>query len=353
MKIAIGCDHGGYILKEALVEYLKKCGHEVKDFGTYSTDSVDYSDYAHKVALGVSKKEFDRGVVVCSTGIGVSIVANKVNNIRCALVHDKLTASLTRQHNDSNIIAFGAKIISVDLAKEILEIWLNTEFEGGRHSRRINKISLIEGTAKIHVLNNPLINDKMARLRNKDTNPKEFKELVGELSGLMMYEASKNFTEKAIKVQTPLSNADCFVLSNKIVVVPILRAGIGMLDGILKVIPQATVGHIGLYRDEKTLQPTQYYIKLPNNIDNAYVILVDPMLATGGSAIKAISLLKENGVNNIIYMGLIGSKEGIEKLSTTYPDVNIYLASCDEKLNEDGYIVPGLGDCGDRIFGTK
>lgn len=353
MKLAIGCDHGGYALKEELKKYLVEKGNEVTDFGTYSTDSVDYPDFAYKVALGVSNKTFERGIVVCSTGIGVSITANKVKNIRCALVHDIQTASLTRQHNDSNVIAFGAKIISSELAKEILDIWLNTEFEGGRHIRRINKMSEIEGTGIVNVLKHPLIDHKMTKLRDKNTSTKEFKEIVSEISMLMAYEVTRDLPLNEINIETPLKKCVGYELNKDVVVVPVLRAGLGMLEGIRNLIPTAKVGMIGLYRDEKTLIPKQYYSKLPY-ASNPIVIVCDPMLATGGSAAKAIELVKEKYKDsNIIYMGIVGTDKGINKILESNDNVKIYLAAKDLELNENGYIVPGLGDCGDRLFGTK
>lgn len=353
MKLAIGCDHGGYALKEELKKYLTEKGNEVTDFGTYSTDSVDYPDFAYKVALGVSNKEFDKGIVVCSTGIGVSITANKVRNIRCALVHDIQTASLTRQHNDSNVIAFGAKIISSDLAKEILDIWLNTEFEGGRHIRRVNKMSEIEGSGIVNVLKHPLIDHKMTKLRDKNTSTKEFGEVVTEISKLMAYEVTRDLPLNEISIETPLKKCVGYELNKEVVIVPVLRAGLGMLNGIKELIPTAKVGMIGLYRNEETLKPEQYYCKLPN-VKNPTVIICDPMLATGGSAAKAIELVKAKYTNsNIIYIGIVGTDKGINKILESNNDVKIYLASKDPELNENGYIVPGLGDCGDRLFGTK
>lgn len=352
MKIAIGCDHGGFILKENLKKFLEEKGHEVTDYGTYSTDSVDYPDYAYKVAIGVSNKTFDRGVVVCSTGIGVSITANKVKNVRCALVHDLQTASLTRQHNDTNVIAFGAKIISEELAKQILDIWLNTEFEGGRHIRRVNKMSEIEGTGMVNVLKHPIIEHKLTMLRDKNTTTKEFSEIVEEIAMLMTYEFTRDFPVKEVSIETPIDKCNGSVLASEVVIVPILRAGLGMYKGIREIIPTAKVGFIGLCRNEETFEPEEYYSKLPN-LENATVIVCDPMLATGGSAAKAVKMLMDKGAKDIRYIGIVGTEQGINKIQEVNPNVKIYLASKDPKLNEKAYIVPGLGDCGDRLFGTK
>lgn len=352
MKIAIGCDHGGFDLKEVLKDFLIASGHTVEDFGCYSKDSVDYPDFAYKVALGVSDKTFDRGVVICTTGVGVSITANKVRNVRCALVHDIETAKLTRNHNDSNVLAFGAKLVSNDLAKEILSIWLNSEFEGGRHIKRVNKISDIEGSGRVNILRHPLIDHKMTRIRDKRTNTKDFYETVDEIAKLMAYEVTRDLPVQDIEIETPITKCVGYQLAREVVIVPILRAGLGMMNGIREIIPTAKVGFIGLCRNEATFEPEQYYAKFPK-LENATVIVCDPMLATGGSAAKAIQILHEKGAKDIRYIGIVGTDVGINKLLEASPDVKIYLAAKDPKLNENAYIVPGLGDCGDRLFGTK
>ena len=208
--------------------------------------------------------------------------------------------------------------------------------------------------APVHVLNHPLILHKLAILRNKNTSVKEFRELVSEISGLMCYEATRNLPTMEVEVETPITTAKCQMLSGKkMAIVPILRAGLGMVDSIVDLIPSAKIGHIGLYRDPETHKPVEYYCKLPDDIENRVVFVVDPMLATGGSAVAAIDFLKKHGCKNIIMMNIIGCPEGVKTVQEAHPDVDLYLAACDEKLNEHAYIVPGLGDAGDRIFGTK
>lgn len=206
---------------------------------------------------------------------------------------------------------------------------------------------------KIVVVSHPLIEHKLTQIRRKDTKMKDFYQIVQEIGGLMAYEISKDFPLKEIEIETPICKTVQRELSAEIVVVPILRAGLGMVDGIRNTIPTAKVGFIGLYRDEETLKPHEYYAKFPANVANSLVLLVDPMLATGGSAIVAVDSLKQRGVKNIKYVGLVAAPEGVEALSKAHPDIDIYTAALDEKLNEKGYIVPGLGDCGDRLFGTK
>ena len=208
--------------------------------------------------------------------------------------------------------------------------------------------------AKVCVLDHPLIQHKLAILRSKDTSVKEFRELVGEIAGLMCYEATRNLPLKEVKVETPITTATCRMLAGKkMAIVPILRAGLGMVDSMVSLIPSAKIGHIGLYRDPQSHKPVEYYCKLPDDIGNRQVFVVDPMLATGGSAIAAIDFLKQHGCKNIIMMNIIGAPEGVEAVTKAHPDVDVYLAALDERLNENAYIVPGLGDAGDRIFGTK
>lgn len=208
--------------------------------------------------------------------------------------------------------------------------------------------------ANVYVLDHPLIQHKLAILRSKDTPVKEFRELVGEIAGLMCYEATRNLPTKEVSVETPITTATCQMLAGKkMAIVPILRAGLGMVDSMVNLIPSAKIGHIGLYRDPETHKPVEYYCKLPDDIGNRQVFVVDPMLATGGSAIAAIDFLKQHGCKQIIMMNIIGCPEGVQAVTAAHPDVDIYLAALDEKLNERAYIVPGLGDAGDRIFGTK
>ena len=208
--------------------------------------------------------------------------------------------------------------------------------------------------ASVHIMDHPLIHHKLAVLRNKETPVKEFRELINEISGLMCYEATRNLPTLDAEVETPVATAKCKMLAGKkLAIVPILRAGLGMVDALVDLIPSAKIGHIGLYRDPVTHEPVEYYCKLPEDIGNRVTFVVDPMLATGGSAVAAIDFLKKHGCKNIIMMNIIGCPEGIRKVQEAHPDVEMYLAACDERLNDHAYIVPGLGDAGDRIFGTK
>ena len=208
--------------------------------------------------------------------------------------------------------------------------------------------------ANVYELKHPLIQHKLAILRNKDTGVKEFRELVSEIAGLMCYEATRNLPLEEVEVETPVAVAKCHMLSGKkLAIIPILRAGLGMVDSMVDLIPSAKVGHIGLYRDPETHMPVEYYCKLPDDIGNRQVFVVDPMLATGGSAVAAIDFLKKYGCKHITMMNVIGCPEGVAAVQEAHPDVDIYLAAIDERLNEHAYIIPGLGDAGDRIFGTK
>lgn len=206
----------------------------------------------------------------------------------------------------------------------------------------------------VFVFDHPLIQHKITLLRDKNTGTKEFRELVAEIAMLMAYEVTRDLPLKEVEVETPITTAHSKMLAGKkLAIIPILRAGLGMVDGMVKLIPNVKVGHIGLYRDPVTVEPHTYYCKFPEDINERNVIVLDPMLATGGSASAAIGYLKEQGIQNIKFMCLIASPEGIARLSKDHPDVHIYCAAKDERLNEDSYIVPGLGDAGDRIFGTE
>lgn len=207
---------------------------------------------------------------------------------------------------------------------------------------------------KVHVLDHPLIQHKLTMIRDVNTGTKEFRELVNEVATLMAFEITRHLPLKEVTVQTPVGQATSNIIAGKkLGIVPILRAGLGMSDGVLKLIPAAKVGHIGLYRDPETLKPVEYYIKLPSDVQEREFIIVDPMLATGGSAVEAIHSLKKRGAKQIKLMCLIAAPEGVEAVQKAHDDVDIYLAGLDEKLNEKGYIIPGLGDAGDRLFGTK
>ena len=204
------------------------------------------------------------------------------------------------------------------------------------------------------MMDHPLIEHKISYIRSKDIGTKEFREVIGEIAQLMCYEATRDLKMKEVEIETPVARTTGRVLDGKkLAIVPILRAGIGMVDGMLSLIPTAKVGHIGLYRDPETLEPVEYYCKLPSDCEERQVFVVDPMLATGGSSAAAVSMLKEKGVKNIRFLCIIAAPEGVERMREEHPDVDLYIGALDERLNDHGYIVPGLGDAGDRIFGTK
>ena len=208
--------------------------------------------------------------------------------------------------------------------------------------------------SKVCVFNHPLIQHKLSILRDERTSVKEFRELISEIAMLMCYEATRDLPVEEVEVKTPVAVAKCRrIAGKKLAVVPILRAGLGMVDGMVSMMPNVKVGHVGLFRDPQTLEPVRYYFKMPPDIQERDVIVVDPMLATGGSASAAIQFLKDDGVKHIKLMSIIGAPEGVERMQKDHPDVDIFVAALDDHLNEHGYIVPGLGDAGDRIFGTK
>ena len=205
----------------------------------------------------------------------------------------------------------------------------------------------------LFVLKHPLITHKLTQLRRKETTTKDFREIIEEIAGLMAYEITRDLPVKNITIETPLGKCNTQELAMEVVLVPVLRAGLGMVDGISNLIPTARVGHIGMYRDHVTLEPMTYYSKFPDNLPDAVVMVLDPMLATGGSSTAAIQVLKDHGAKSIKLVCVVGAPQGVERIMKDHPDVQIYLAGLDDKLNSNGYIVPGLGDAGDRIFGTK
>lgn len=208
--------------------------------------------------------------------------------------------------------------------------------------------------SELHIVNHPLITHKLSIMRNKKTGSKDFRELLDEIAMLMGYEVTRDLPLENVTIETPITKMNAKMISGKkLAIVPILRAGLGMVDGLFRLVPVAKVGHIGLYRDPESHMPVEYYCKLPSDIEDRIVILVDPMLATGGSSSDALAMLKRKGCHNIRLMCLVAAPEGIAKVQADHPDVDIYIAALDERLNEHAYIVPGLGDAGDRIFGTK
>ena len=205
----------------------------------------------------------------------------------------------------------------------------------------------------VHVSKHPMVQDKIARLRDKKTNVADFRRLMGELTMFLAHDAFLHARLKNVKVRTPVGTASSQKLSHDVVFVAILRAGLGMVDGLMKLYPEGRLAHIGIYRDEETLKPVKYYVRMPENVADSLVVIADPMLATGGSAVEAVEIMKSRGARNICFICMIASREGLKRLAAAHPEMPIYVGTVDEKLNKDGYIVPGLGDAGDRMFGTN
>lgn len=364
MNIAVGCDHAGYVLKPVVMDCLAR-NPEVRllDFGTHSEERVDYPDIALEAARAVSEGKADCGVLLCGTGIGMAIAANKIKGIRAAACNDVESARMARAHNNLNVLTLGGRVLAPGQVPGILDAWLTTPFEGGRHLVRINKIAAAEAAdlcaglpsgGRVVVFNHPLVQHKVGIIRSRDTSVKEFRELLQEIAGLMVYEITRNLPLTEVQVETPLAVTRARTLEGKkLAIVPVLRAGLGMVDGILQLVPNAKVGHIGLYRDPETLNPVEYYCKLPQDIEEREIFVLDPMLATGGSAAAAISLVKQRGGQKVSLVCLIAAPEGIERVHREHPEADIFIAALDSHLNDHGYIVPGLGDAGDRLYGTK
>lgn len=364
MKIAIGCDHAGFRLKDAVVNFLKGRQIEFVDMGAYEYDKDDdYTDAAFKVAGMILDEKADAGILMCGTGFGISIAANKIPGIRAVACRDAESARMAKAHNNINVITLGGNIISPENVPDILSTWLDTDFQGGRHIRRLNKIAMAEkstftimhqGGGRVVIFNHPLVQHKVSIIRDVNTSSKQFRELLQEIAGLMVYEITRNLPLHEVEIQTPIEKTiGRTIEGRKLAIVPVLRAGLGMVDGILQLVPNAKVGHIGLYRDPTTLEPVEYYCKLPFDIEERDIFVLDPMLATGGSSSAAISLIKKRGGKKISLVCLIGAPEGIERIHKDHPEVEIFIAALDSHLNDHGYIVPGLGDAGDRLFGTK
>ena len=375
---AVACDHAGVSLKSAVVDFFKSRKFEILDCDNNINNSEDdYPDAAFKAARAVAGEgsvKADLGVVLCGSGIGVAVAANKIQGIRAAVCNDVASAVSAKAHLNINVLTMGARVIGPEKVPEILSAWLDTEFEGikeggSRHLRRINKIAMAdkstlyintpinsdsEASGRVVIFNHPLVQHKVGIIRDKNTSVKAFRELLQEIAGLMVYEATRKLPLTEVEVETPLAKTMAKTIEGKkLALVPVLRAGLGMVDGILNVIPNAKVGHIGLYRDPETLNPVEYYCKLPADIQEREIFVLDPMLATGGSASAAITLIKKRGAQKISLMCLIAAPEGIKRVHQDHPEVDIFIASLDSHLNDHGYIVPGLGDAGDRIFGTK
>lgn len=346
----MGADHAGFTYKEAVKNHLESQGHDVIDVGTESDEPCDYPNFSHRVAEQISRHPNWRGVLVCGSGIGMSITANRYTGVRAALCLNAGMAKKTREHNDSNCLVLAERLMEKQDALETVDVFLEGEFEGGRHARRVNQID----DPPLRIIGHPLVQTKMTLLRDKKTPNKKFRELVGELSGLMFYELTESFETADQEVETPLGTAQGKKLMQDILLVPIMRAGLGMVDPILQLVPNAKVGHVGLYRNEETLEPVEYYLKLPNDLQDPGINVLDPMLATGGTATAAISQIKSRGfTENLRFLCLVAAPEGIERVHDEHPDVSLHTAAIDDGLDDNGYILPGLGDAGDRLFGTQ
>ena len=358
-RIILASDHAGLSIKMSVLKFLRDQGFACEDLGPFSDDSVDYPDFAQKVADAISSGRCRRGVLVCGSGVGMSIAANRFLHVRAALCHNEEVARLSRLHNDSNVLVLGGRLTDEAACHRIVRTWIETPFEGGRHARRVAKIDTTakpnQPMERVTVFDHPLVQHKLTVIRNENCDTKVFREVVDELSALMAYEITRDLPWEYKTVRTPMG-MDCagkVVAGEHIGIVPILRAGLGMIHGILNVLPMAAVGHIGIYRDHDSLKPVEYYCKLPPNPERRTIIVVDPMLATGGSAAAAVDFIKKRGGKHIKFICILAAPEGIEKLVAAHPDVGIYTAGVDERLNDCGYILPGLGDAGDRLFGTK
>jgi len=365
MRISIGSDHAGFNLKENIKALLTEMGHEIDDVGTYyAQEKADYPDVGFNVAMKTASGKAERGVLICGTGIGMSITANKVKGVYAALCNDELSARLAREHNNANVLVLGGRTTGPDIARAIVKAWLGAHPRGDRHLTRRQKITEYESripgedqenvNGRLKIIDHPLIQHKLAIVRDKNTSVKDFRDLVQEIAGLMVYEISRNLPLEKVDIHTPIRTTTGFSLSGKkLAVVPVLRAGLGMVEGIVRLIPNAKVGHIGAYRDPDTLNPVDYYCKLPTDISERDIFVLDPMLATGGTASYAIAEIKRKGGRRISLVSLIAAPEGVKKISSEHPEVDIFTAALDACLNEHGYIVPGLGDAGDRLFGTQ
>ena len=363
MKIALGTDHAGFVLKNAVLEYLGKRNIEVLDLGAYEYDGEDsYTEPGFKVAEAIADETADAGILLCGTGYGISIAANKIPGVRAAACYNPESARSAKAHLDLNVLAMGGRVMKPEDVPAVIEAWLDTKFEGGRHLQRINRIAMkekanlnvIQDEGRVVIFQHPLIQHKVGIIRDVNTSVKQFRELLQEITGLMVYEITRTLPLEEKEVQTPIEKTTVRTIEGrKMAIVPVLRAGLGMVDGILQIVPNAKVGHIGLYRDPATLQPVEYYCKLPFDIEERDIFVLDPMLATGGSSSAAIDLIKKRGGKKISLVCLIAAPEGIERVHKDHPDVGIFAAALDSHLNDHGYIVPGLGDAGDRLFGTK
>ncbi len=364
MKVAVASDHAGFCQKAAIIQAAEGLGATVEDLGPVTDERVDYPDFAARVANAVSASEVDLGILICGTGLGMAMTADKFPGVRATAVTRPDFAHLAREHNDANIICLSGRFVEPEKNAEIVKEFLTTKFAGGRHAVRVEKmmgncvadpdaLEKIADASRFSLITHPLVQHKMAILRDTNTGTKQFRELIRELALFEGYEATRDFPLEEIEVETPLEKTKAAqIAGKKVAIVPILRAGLGMVDGLLELLPSARVGHIGMFRDPKTKEPQPYYCKLPSDIENRTVLLVDPMLATGGSANAAIDYLREAGVKDVRLLVIDAAPEGVNAVLEHDPTVRVFATSLDRQLNDNAYILPGLGDAGDRIFGT-
>lgn len=359
-RVVIAADHAGYAAKEAVKKAVAEAGLVVADLGTDSDEPVDYPPIARRLAEAVACGEAEWGILLCGSGIGVAIAANRVPRVRAAVCRDAEEARLARAHNDANVLVLPARTLDDAARAEVVETFRTTPFEGGRHARRVAQLD--EGLSGprpgagsppgLVVPDHPLVADRLATMRNKDTPPDDFRAAMRSLAPFLVYEAARGLGVEEVTVETPLGRVAGARLSPRIVLFPILRAGLGLLEGALDVFPSARVGLVGVYRDEKTLEPVEYHLSGPKDLSDAAVFILDPMLATGGSAVFAADKVKERGAIAVRFVCVIAAPQGVEKMRARHPDVPIVAAALDPRLDENAYIVPGLGDAGDRYFGT-
>ncbi len=350
MKFAVGADHAGFKSREMILDFLRDQGHAVEDVGTHNEESCDYPRYAHSVAQEVASSRDCYGVLVCGSGEGMVMTANRYTGVRAALCLNESMASGTRAHNDANCLVMAERVMDEEKILPTLEAFIEGDFDGGRHERRVRKID----RPPLKVVLHPLVQRELARLRDTDTDHTSFAESLERITKLLFYEVSSSFPVKEGAVEAPLGRAGTLVVERDVVLVPIIRAGLGMLGAVRELLPESYVGHVGFTRDELSLESHEYYRNIPDDLEDPLTVLLDPMLATGGTATKSVELLKEEGLDqDLRFLSIVTAPEGIKDLHEHYPDVAVYTAALDEGLNDEGYIVPGLGDAGDRLFGTE
>lgn len=350
MQIALGADHAGYEFREAIREQLESDGLAVRDHGTFSDESCDYPEYAHRVAQDVALLPDCRGILVCGSGEGMSMVANRYTGVRAALCLSAPMAEKTRSHNNANCLVLAQRLMEKDEALDAVEAFMDGPFDGGRHARRIRKID----DPQLRVVEHPMVQVKLTELRDTSTDMKRFRECLEELSSLLLAEATRSIPTVRRTVTTEIAETDGHGLERDVLLVPVLRAGLGMLEAATDLWPRAPVAHMGMSRNEDSLETEEYLCSVPGDLEEPHVIVLDPMVATGGTAIRTFDSLKSRlDAASWRLVCAVAAPEGVQAVHEQHPDLSVYTASLDERLDEDGMIVPGLGDAGDRLFGTE